>query len=56
MRPDVDAKELLLLLGFLWRTDNAAEWDTRSSHLLDLVMDALHTQDLATTRSQRTRH
>lgn len=44
IRSDVDAEELLLLLGFLWRIDNADEWDTRSSHLLDLVMDALRTQ------------
>jgi hypothetical protein len=46
VRPDVDAEELLLLLGFLSRIDNAAEWDTRSSHLLDLVLDALRTKEL----------
>ena len=43
IRSDVDAEELLLLVGFLWRIDNDVDWDTRSSHLLGLVMDALHT-------------
>jgi hypothetical protein len=40
LRPDVDADELLLLVGFLWRIDNAG-WEARSGHLLTLVMDAL---------------
>lgn len=48
VRPDVGAEELLLLVGFLWRIDNVAEWESRSSHLLDLVMDALRT-----SRNQR---
>jgi hypothetical protein len=40
LRPDIDADELLLLVGFLWRLDNS-NWETRAHHLLDLVMDAL---------------
>ena len=40
VRPDIDADELLLLVGFLWRLDNT-NWETRAHHLLDLVMDAL---------------
>jgi AcrR family transcriptional regulator len=40
LRPDVDADEVLLLVGFLWRIDNAG-WEARSDHLLTLVMDAL---------------
>jgi hypothetical protein len=40
LRPDVDAGEVLRLVGFLWRIDNAG-WEARSDHLLTLVMDAL---------------
>ena len=40
VRPDIDADELLLLVGFLWRLDNT-NWEARAHHLLDLVMDAL---------------
>lgn len=52
VRADVDAAELLLLLGFLWRIDNAAEWDTRSGHLLDLVMDALRVREASSPSQQ----
>jgi len=41
VRADVDAEEVLLLVGFLWRIDLDDNWHTRSAHLLDLVMDAL---------------
>lgn len=37
LRPDVDADEVLLLVGFLWRSPIR----NRSSHLLDIVMDGL---------------
>lgn len=37
LRPDVDAGDVLLLVGFLWRTP--VEDSTR--HLLDIVMDGL---------------
>lgn len=40
VRPDIDAEEMLLLAGFLWRIETDATWEARSSHLLDLVMDA----------------
>lgn len=40
VRPDVDPEEMLLLVGFLWRIETDATWAARSSHLLDLVMDA----------------
>ena len=42
MRPDVDADEVLLLVGFLWRIDT--DWEARSSHMLNLVMDGLRSQ------------
>jgi hypothetical protein len=35
LRPDVDAQDLLQLVGFLWHADVAAD------HLLDIVMDGL---------------
>jgi AcrR family transcriptional regulator len=44
MRPDVDPEEVLLLVGFLWRIDLDSDWETRSRHMLDLVMDALRPQ------------
>lgn len=43
LRPDVDAEEVLLLVGFLWRVDDAG-WEARSRHLLTLVMDGLRGQ------------
>jgi AcrR family transcriptional regulator len=44
LRPDVDAEEVLLMVGFLWRIDLDADWEPRSRHMLILVMDALRTQ------------
>lgn len=41
VRPDVDAEEVLLLTSFLWRLDLDEEWDARSTHLLDLVLEGL---------------
>ena len=41
VRADVTADDLLLLVGFLWRISPDENFETRSSHLLDLVMDAL---------------
>ena len=40
VREDIDAEEMLLLVGFLWRIETDDNWEARSSHLLDLVMDA----------------
>jgi AcrR family transcriptional regulator len=44
IRRDVDADELLLLVGFLWRIDNR-DWAARSRHLLALVLDGLRPPD-----------
>lgn len=41
IRMDVEAEEVLLMVGFLWRIDHDPDWETRSSHMLDLLMDAL---------------
>jgi AcrR family transcriptional regulator len=41
VRPDVDAEEMLLLVGFLWRIEFDEQWEARTGHLLDLVMDGL---------------
>jgi AcrR family transcriptional regulator len=43
IRADVDAEDVLLMVGFLWRMDNE-DWEKRSGHLLDLVTDALRPQ------------
>jgi AcrR family transcriptional regulator len=40
VRPDVDAEEVLLLVGFLWRIDDR-DWEARTRHLLGIVLDGL---------------
>lgn len=39
-RNDVDARDVILLLGCLTRLDEA-EWDTRAQQLLDVILDGL---------------
>ncbi|GGF15732.1 TetR/AcrR family transcriptional regulator [Subtercola lobariae] len=39
LRADIQADELLALVGFLWQLDTTT--DTRITHLLDLVVDGL---------------
>lgn len=41
IRTDVNAEDLLLLVGFLWRVEPDDAGRARSIHLLDVVMDAL---------------
>lgn len=41
VREDVEAEEVLLLVGFLWRIDPDDNWSVRTSRMLDLVMDGL---------------
>jgi AcrR family transcriptional regulator len=40
IRADVDARDVILLIGYLTRLD-AAEWDTRARHLLHVVLHGL---------------
>lgn len=40
IRADVDARDVIILIGYLSRLDEA-EWDTRARHLLDVVIDGL---------------
>ena len=40
IRVDVDARDVIILIGYLSRLD-AAEWDTRARHLLDIVLNGL---------------
>ena len=40
IRPDVDARDVILLIGYLTRLD-PAEWDTRARHLLQIILDGL---------------
>jgi AcrR family transcriptional regulator len=40
IRPDVDARDVILLIGYLSRLGEA-EWDARARHLLDVVLDGL---------------
>lgn len=41
LRPDADPEEVLQLVSFLWRDDQDAEWDQRSRHMLQIVLDGL---------------
>ncbi|HLI37749.1 MAG TPA: hypothetical protein VKV80_10465 [Streptosporangiaceae bacterium] len=38
---DLQDEEVLLLVGFLWRIEADDDWATRTSRMLDLVMDGL---------------
>ncbi|UJW32500.1 TetR/AcrR family transcriptional regulator [Saccharothrix sp. AJ9571] len=44
IRPDVDARDVILLIGYLTRLDQQ-EWDTRARHLLHVVLDGLRSRD-----------
>ncbi|MFD7657955.1 TetR/AcrR family transcriptional regulator [Actinosynnema sp. NPDC059797] len=44
IRPDVDARDVILLLGYLTRLDEE-EWDTRARHLLHVVLDGLRSHE-----------
>jgi AcrR family transcriptional regulator len=44
IRPDVDARDVILLIGYLTRLDEA-EWDTRARHLLHVVLDGLRSRE-----------
>ena len=41
VRADVEAEELLMLVGFLWRDDQGADWEQRSGRMLEVVLDGL---------------
>jgi AcrR family transcriptional regulator len=40
IRPDIDARDVILLIGYLTRLDQA-EWDSRARHLLRVILDGL---------------
>ena len=40
IRSDVDARDVILLIGYLTRLDQA-EWDARARHLLEVILDGL---------------
>ena len=44
IRPDIDARDVILLIGYLTRLDQA-EWDGRARHLLQVVLDGLRQHD-----------
>jgi AcrR family transcriptional regulator len=41
VRDDVEAEEVLLLVGFLWRIETDGSWAVRTARMLDLVMEGL---------------
>lgn len=45
IRPDIDARDVILLIGYLTRLDQA-EWDARARHLLLVVLDGLRQRTL----------
>jgi AcrR family transcriptional regulator len=44
IRPDVDARDVILLIGYLTRLD-PDEWDARARHLLQVILDGLRRPD-----------
>ena len=40
VRDDADARDVILLIGYLTRLDEN-EWDARAHHLLDIILDGL---------------
>lgn len=40
IRPDIDARDVILLVGYLTRLE-PAEWDARSRHLLQIILDGV---------------
>jgi AcrR family transcriptional regulator len=47
IRPDVDARDVIILIGYLSRLD-AAEFDARARHLLGIVLDGLRARSSGT--------
>jgi hypothetical protein len=41
VREDVEAEEVLLPVGFLWRIETDDNWAVRTARMLDLVMEGL---------------
>jgi AcrR family transcriptional regulator len=44
IRRDVDARDVILLIGYLTRLEQA-EWDARARHLLQVILDGLRARD-----------
>jgi AcrR family transcriptional regulator len=44
IRSDVDARDVILLIGYLTRLEQA-EWDSRARHLLQVVLDGLRRRE-----------
>jgi len=44
IRPDVDARDVILLIGYLTRLEQG-EWDARARHLLQVILDGLRARD-----------
>lgn len=45
IRPDVDARDVILLIGYLTRLEES-EWEERADHLLEIVLDGLRRRDV----------
>jgi AcrR family transcriptional regulator len=48
IRSGIDADDVLLMVGFLWRLDPSKDWEERASRMLDLVMDGLRADTTGT--------
>ena len=44
IRSDVDARDVIILISYLSRLD-AAEWDARARHLLDIILNGLRRRE-----------
>ncbi|CAN5196172.1 TetR/AcrR family transcriptional regulator [soil metagenome] len=45
LRPDADARDVILLLGYLTRLEES-EWDERAGHLLQIILAGLRRRDV----------
>ncbi len=50
LRSGIDADDVLLMVGFLWRLDPSNDWEARASRMLDPVMDGLRAQPSGTAQ------
>jgi hypothetical protein len=51
IRPDADARDVILLIGYLTRLEQA-EWEARARHLPQIVLDGLCQRDQGRMRQR----
>ena len=54
MRPGLDPGDVLLLMGFLWRVDAAAEGKQQAARIMEYVIEGLRPRQAASQLDYRT--